>query len=222
MPKIVTLKKILNNSYIQAYLKTADNNFAAIGYKEHGFRHAKFTSKFAGIVLDSLRYKARDGELARIAGYLHDIGNAISQTDHAQNGAVLVLDILEEIGLHYKDIFSIVGAIGSHEDKDVNPPDPIAAAVILGDKTDVHHTRVRSNDLSSMDKHGKVNYACQRAFLKVNRNPRVISLELTIDTKICPVMVYFEIFLDRIKLCQRASKVLNCEFVLYINGDKFL
>jgi hypothetical protein len=218
----INLHKILNDKEIQAYLKTADNNFAAIGYKEHGYRHAKFASKYAGLLLDSLRYKARDAELARIAGYLHDIGNAVSQTDHAQNGAVLALDVLERLGMPYHEIFQVVSAIGSHEDKDLDPPSHIAAAVILGDKTDVHHTRVRSSDLTALDMHARVNYACQRAFLKINRNPREISLELKINTSLCPVMEYFEIFMDRIKFCRKASKILSCDFVLYINGDKFL
>jgi metal-dependent HD superfamily phosphatase/phosphodiesterase len=157
-----------------------------------------------------------------IAGYLHDIGNSISCEDHAQNGAILSLEILEKIGFSYQDIFPIISAIGSHEDKDADVTGHILAAVILGDKTDVHHTRVRSKDLALLDTHGRVNYACQRAFLRVTKEPRVIALELTIDTKICPVMEYFEIFLSRTNFCRKASQALGCEFHLFINKDKFL
>jgi len=222
MPLSITLDRITNNNEVQAYLQTADNNFAAIGYKEHGLRHAQLGANIAGNVLKFLDYNEHDVELARIAGYLHDMGNAVSQHDHAQSGALLALDILERTGVPYSDIFPVIGAIGSHEDKNMDTPSPIAAAVILGDKTDVHHTRVRSTDSAALDTHARVNYACQRAFLRVSRETRTISLELTIDTNICPVMEYFEIFLSRIKFCRKASTALNCEFVLYINKDKFL
>jgi putative nucleotidyltransferase with HDIG domain len=219
---MITLKKVLQNEHIQAYIRAADQNFASMGYKEHGFRHAQFTAKFAGLVLDKLRYRARDSELARIAGYLHDIGNAVSRTDHAQNGAILVLDALEDIGLPYDEIFKVLGAVGSHEDKHMDPPTAIAAAVILGDKSDVHHTRIRTQDFSSLDIHAKVNCACQRSYLKVSAREKKISLELDIDEKVCSVMDYFEIFLERTRLCQKASRFLGCEFELFINGDKLL
>ncbi|MBN1823561.1 MAG: HD domain-containing protein [Endomicrobiales bacterium] len=222
MSDTITLDEIKKNPFIVSYLKTADSNFAAIGYKEHGMRHAQFTATVAGNVLKHLDYPEREVELARIAGYLHDIGNSIAQNDHAQNGAVLTLDILEKMKMPYREIFQIIEAIGSHEDKNADAPSAIAAAVILGDKTDVHHTRVRSVDLSTMDMHGRVNYACERAFLRVDKNARTIALELTIDNKTCPVMDYFEIFMQRLKFCRQASKTLKCEFVLFINKDKFL
>ncbi len=213
---------IVNDAEAQSYLRTADNNFAAMGYKEHGPRHARFTSVIAADVMKSLGYPERDCELARVAGYLHDIGNAICRTDHAQTGAVLTLEILERVGVAYPDLFKIISAIGSHEDKDIEPPTPLAAAVILGDKTDVHHERVRSSDLPSLDTHARVNYACQNASLRVDREKKTISLDLSIDTEHCPVMEYFEIFLARTKFCRKASRALGCEFILFINRDKFL
>ena len=146
----------------------------------------------------------------------------MGQNDHAQNGAIIALDILEKLKAPYDEIFPIISAIGSHEDKDMAPPTAVAAAVILGDKTDVNHTRVRTPDLAVLDTHARVNYACQRAFLRVNKDTMTISLELTIDTAICPVIEYFEIFLSRTKFCRKASRALGCEFVLYINKDKFL
>jgi uncharacterized protein len=222
MNKHLTLEKLKSDGEVHAYLRAADDNFAAIGYKEHGLRHAELSGNIAGNVLRFLEYPERDIELAHMAGYLHDIGNAISYNDHAQVGAILALDVLEKLKLPYEEIFSIIGAVGGHEDKDVSPPNPIAAAVILGDKTDVHHTRVRAQNVSKLDTHSRVNFACQKAFLRVNKEQAVISLELTIDTGICPVMDYFEIFLARIKFCNKASRALGCEFNLFINKDKFL
>ncbi len=218
----IKLDHIIADREVQAYLKTADSSFAAMGYKEHGTRHALLSANISGNVLKFLGYDERECELARIAGYLHDMGNAISKNDHAQNGAVLSLDILERIPVAYEDIFRIISAIGSHEDKDLDPPSPIAAAVILGDKTDVHLTRVRSVQGAPLDTHGRVNYACQKTFLRVNKETRTISLELTIDTDTCSVFDYFEIFLSRTQYCRKASRALGCEFVLYINKDKFL
>lgn len=222
MAKIVTFEEIKKDEEVQAYLKAADDNFAAVGYKEHGFRHAELGGNIAGNVLKYLEYPEREVELAHISGYLHDIGNAIGQVDHAQTGAIISLDILQKLELPYQEVFSIICAIGNHEDKDIDPPSAITAAVILADKTDVHHTRVRSHDLSTFDTHARVNFACQRAFLRVTKESRVISLELTIDTSVCPVMDYFEIFMARIKFCIIASKALECEFHLFINNDKFL
>ena len=215
-------ERIFTSPDVQAYLKAADDNFVAIGYKEHGFRHAKLTSNIAGNVLKYLDYPAEDIELALIAGYLHDIGNAISHNDHAQVGAVMSLELLEQLKVPYDKIFPVINAIGSHEDRDAEVAGAVTAAVILGDKTDVHHSRVRSKDLASLDMHGRVNYACQRAFLRVVKETRLIALELTIDTNICPVMEYFEIFLSRTNFCRNASRALDCKFELYINKDKFI
>lgn len=222
MAKKILLEDVVNNPFADAYLRTADSNFAAIGYKEHGLRHAQLTANIAGNVLKYLGYSEREAELARIAGYLHDVGNAIAHTDHGQNGAVLTLDILEGLGMPYGEIFPIIGAIGSHEDKSADTPSSVAAAVILADKSDVNRSRVRSADLAALDTHGRVNYSCQRAFLRVSKETMTVSLELTIDTKTCPVMEYFEIFLARTKFCRKASRALNCEFELYINKDKFI
>jgi uncharacterized protein len=217
-----TLDAIKKNAEVQAYLKSADETYRVLGYKEHGTRHAELTANIAGNVLKYLDYPEQECELAKIAGYLHDIGNAVAQTDHAQNGGVLALNIFEHMKIPYHDIFPVISAIGSHEDKDIDPPSAVAAAVILGDKTDVHHTRIRAVDKLHLDTHSRVNLSCQNAFLRVLKEEKEISLELTIDTKICSVMDYFEIFLSRTKFCRNASKALGCEFVLYINKDKFL
>jgi metal-dependent HD superfamily phosphatase/phosphodiesterase len=216
------LENVMANQTAIAYLNAADSNFAAIGYKEHGPRHAQLSGHIAGNVLKFLGYSDREVEMAKIAGYLHDIGNAIAQVDHPQNGAILALDILENMNMPYNEIFPIISAIGSHEDKVMDLPSAVAAAVVLGDKSDVNHSRVRLSDMTVLDTHTRVNYASQRAFLRVCNETKTIALELAIDTSICPVMEYFEIFLSRIKFCRKASSALGCEFALYINKDKFL
>lgn len=178
-------------------------------------------------VLKHLGYSDRESELSGIAGYLHDIGNAIGRNGHAQSGALLSLQILSQMGMALEEVSRIIRAVGGHEDKEVNPDSAITAAVILGDKTDVHFTRVRSfsgksQQLSTFTTHDRVNLACQRAFLNVDGDAGRISLELTIDTTICSVMEYFEIFLSRVLFCQRAAKYLGHNFVLFINKVKFL
>lgn len=219
---MITLEQIKDDAVVQALLKAADDNFAAIGYKEHGFRHAQLTANIAGNVLKFLNYSDTECYLARIAAYLHDIGNAFGEEGHIQTGAVFTLDVLRRLGMDNKDIFKIICAIGCHEERDINPPGPIVAATILGDKTDVHRTRIRKKNLRDFDQHDRVNYACERAFLRVDKDEMRISLELNIDTEICSVMDYFEIFLSRMQMSKKSAKHLNCEFVLFINQDKFL
>jgi len=224
---VINLREVQESPRVKAFLKQADDNFMAIGYKEHGFRHANLAANIARNVLKHLGYQVRENELAGIAGYLHDIGNAVGRNRHAQSGAVLSLHILAEMGMPLGELSQIIRAIGGHEDKEVDPDSAITAAVILGDKTDVHFTRVRSlpskcQPVSAFTTHDRVNLACQRAFLNVDRGAGKISLELTIDTKICSVMEYFEIFLSRVLFCQRAAKYLGHQFVLFINKVKFL
>jgi len=224
---VISLPTVQESPRVKAFLKQADDNFIAIGYKEHGFRHANLAANIARNVLKHLGYSDRESELAGIAGYLHDIGNAIGRNRHAQSGAVLSLPILTQMGMALEEVSQIIRAIGGHEEKEVDPDSAITAAVILGDKTDVHFTRVRnlpgkSKLVSTFTTHDRVNLACERAFLNVDRDAGKISLELTIDTRICSVMEYFEIFLSRVLFCQRATKYLGHNFVLFINKVKFL
>lgn len=219
---MVTLEDIQKDSEINTYLERADSNFAVLGYKEHGPRHAHLAAHVSRNVLKFLGYPARDAELAGIAAYLHDIGHAMAAEDHSHAGAVFALFDLRRLSLADTDIFPVVTAIGSHEDKECDIPSPIAAAVILGDKTDVHRSRVRKKVETSFDVHDRVNYACTRSFLRVTAETKNVSLELDIDTDICSVMDYFQIFRDRTLFAQRAAKYLGCSFSLYINGDKML
>jgi Uncharacterized conserved protein len=221
MKKELTYELIKNNKEIQVYLDFTDKAFAQMGYKEHGLRHSIFAAEISGQILKYLGYSEKDQELAKIAGYLHDMGNMISKHGHDQSGAVMFLNVLDP-EYYDDDAFEIASAIGCHEDKNMDPVSPIAAALVLGDKTDVHHERLRTEDMYSLDKHSKVLAACQKVDVVVCKEKSTIALWLTIDTSICSVMDYFEIFLARTNYCKRASHVLNCNFELYINKDKFL
>lgn len=219
---MVTFEEIKQNPEVKIYLQMADNNFAAIGYKEHGFRHAITSAQVAGNVLEALKYSQKEVELGKITAFLHDIGNAIGRAEHTQTSALLALRLLSKLKVPYSDIFKIITAIGNHEERDYDPPNALCAATILGDKSDVHRMRVRKTHLTTFDMHDRVNYAATESVLNVDNATKVIELKLTIDTNICSVMDYFEIFTSRMKFCRRAANFLKCNFELYINGDKML
>jgi len=217
----VTIKEIKQHPRVIAFLSAADQYMNAVGYTEHGQRHAKLVSNIAHNILSHLEYNKRLPELAAIAGYLHDMGNMISRTRHEQSGALLAVEILERLKMDSDEIALIAGAIGNHEEETGNPISVIAAAVILADKSDVHQSRVRPN-LKTFDIHDRVNYASKKSFLRVNHDKKIITLELTIDTEASQVMEYFEIFLTRMIMCRRAAKFLKCNFKLLINNIKLL
>ncbi len=223
---LLNFEDIRKNEELLTYLKYADSYFESIGYKEHGLPHAMFTAERAADVLRQLGHTARTQELAKISGFLHDIGNLVGKTDHAQSGSVIAMHILSKMDIseerYNSDIFEIFGAIGSHEDKNMTPPTEIAAAVVLGDKTDVRCQRLRNEKEIFKDVHSKVIAACNNTKLEVNKEKKEISLSLDIDTNICSIMEYFEIFTQRTIYCSKACSVLNCDFSLYINGDRFL
>jgi len=217
----VTIKEVKEHPRVIAFLGAADQYMDAVGYTEHGQRHANLVSNIAHNILTHLEHKKRMPELAAIAGYLHDIGNMVSRTAHEQCGALLSIEILESLEMESDEIALIAGAIGNHEEETGDPINGIAAAVILADKSDVHQSRVRAN-LKMFDIHDRVNYASKKSFLRVNNAKKVITLELTIDTGISQVMEYFEIFLTRMIMCRRAAKFLECNFELIINNIKLL
>ncbi len=219
MKKELTFESVKNNKEIQTYIEFADMAFAQVGYKEHGQAHAIYSAEIAEQILKYLGYSKREQELAKIAAYLHDIGNIISKDDHDQSGALMYLNFFDQ-EYYDEDALLIASAIGCHEDKTMDPVSPIAAALVLGDKTDVRNERLRAEKIH--DKHSKVVAACQKVDVVVNKEEKNIALWLSIDTSICSVMDYFEIFLTRTNFCKRASRVLNCNFELYINKDKFL
>ncbi len=218
----VTLNNVVKNKKVQAYLEGANRQLGAIGYTEHGHRHADLTAKIARNILLRLDYNKNEAELAAIAGYLHDIGNVTGRVNHGQASALFAFHILEEMGVEAKDIVTIMGAVGNHEEETGEPPSPQAAALVIADKSDVHRSRVRNPNMATFDIHDRVNYAAEHSFVRVDEKKKTITLELTIDTKISQVMEYFEIFLSRMMICRRAAKVLKCDFKLVINEVKLL
>ena len=192
------------------------------GYTEHSHRHISIVSKRAGDILEKLQYPERTVELARIAGYLHDIGNCVNRTDHAHSGAILAYNILKDMGMPVEERIEIMMAIGNHDDNTGTAVSDISAAIILADKSDVHRDRVVNTNLSTFDIHDRVNYAVTNAELKLDSENRRIKLNLTIDTNLCPVLDYFEIFMDRTMMSKYAAKYLKIWFELVINDTKLL
>lgn len=217
----ITLEEVQEHPVLSAFIAQADRQMDGMGFTEHGFRHAKLTGRIAYNVLDRLGYDARTTTLGSVAGYLHDIGNCISRTDHGQTGALLINQMLGNT-IEASDLAVVMGAIGNHEEEYGHAVGPVAAAVILADKSDVHRSRVRKADQIEFDIHDRVNYAVEESFLRVDADARTITLELTIDTSISHVMEYFEIFLDRMAMCRRAAEELDCRFRVVINETEVL
>jgi metal-dependent HD superfamily phosphatase/phosphodiesterase len=218
----MTLNEIKKDPVITAFIQKADEHLGVIGYTEHGFRHASLVSSISQNILTRLGFPERQAELASIAGYLHDIGNIVNRQDHGRTGAIIALNYLMDKGFDPLEAATMVGAIGNHEEECGEAVNPVAAAVILADKSDVHRSRVRNLDLATFDIHDRVNYAAVHSFLNVNEEKRNITLEIKIENSICPVMEYFEIFLVRMMMCRRAAIFLGCQFKIEINGNVLL
>ena len=217
----ITFQDVKNNEAIKTYIQKADESLIALGYTEHSFAHVTKVAETAADILLTCGFSERDAELARIAGYLHDIGNVINRVDHAQSGAVMAFRILDNMKCDPEDIATIITAIGNHDESTAFPVNPIAAALIIADKTDVRYTRVRNIDRSNFDIHDCVNFAVKESKLTYKKDEH-ITLTLTIDTKECVVMDYFEIFLGRMKLCRKAADKLGLTFKLVINGQSLI
>jgi len=219
---MITPKDIKDNEQIKIYIQKADETLEAMGYTEHAFAHVTRAAHFAQKVLSELGYPERTCELAWIAGYMHDIGNVVNRIDHAQSGAVMAFRILDKLGMEAGEIAEICSAIGNHDESTAYPVSPIAAALILADKTDVRRTRVRCRDMSKFDIHDRVNYAVEKARTELSEDKKAVVLSLDIDHSISPVIDYFEIFTERMLLCRRAAEKLGLEFKLIVNGQKIL
>ena len=219
---MITFEEIKNNEHIKTYIKKADESLITLGYTEHSFAHVTKVSEMAKEILLELDYSKREAELAQIAGYLHDIGNVINRVDHAQSGAVMAFRILDKLGAEPEEIATIIAAIGNHDEKTAVAVNPVAAALILADKTDVRRSRVRNSDLATFDIHDRVNYAVEDSSTKISKDKKSIILNLKINTEISSVMDYFEIFLDRMLLCRKAAEKLNLKFKLIINNQILL
>lgn len=224
---MIILDQIKENAFVKQWIAKADSNMEISGYTEHGFRHADLSSHIARNILKMLNFASKDQERAAIAGYLHDIGLALGRKDHSLSGAVLTSLALKDLNADPETLVEIASAIGSH-DKVFEEEDGIYsvvhAAVILADKSDVHRSRVREENMSLIlkDIHDRVNYSVTKSFLEVKPKEKLIILELKIDTKITPVMEYFEIFTERMVLCRKAAERLNTKFGLVINDNKLL
>lgn len=217
----VTFEDIYRLPAVRTYIERADDSLRAIGYTEHSFAHVNKVANLAHEILLKLGYSEREAELARIAGYLHDIGNMINRQDHAQSGAILAFRILDNLQADPEDIATIITAIGNHDEGSAFPVNPVAAALILVDKADVRSSRVRNQDFATFDIHDRVNYSVKKSELCIEKDSHV-ELRLQIDTEICAVMDYFEIFMERMNLCRKAAEKLNLRFRLTINQQQIL
>lgn len=217
----ITYQDLKNNEAISTYIKKADESLIALGYTEHSFAHVTKVAELASEILLTLGYSEREAELAKMAGYLHDIGNVVNRVEHAQSGAVMAFRILDKMGADPEDIATIITAIGNHDESTAYPVNAVAAALILADKTDVRYTRVRNQDFSSFDIHDRVNYSVKESKVEVVKDSH-ITLDLIIETKMCTVMDYFEIFLNRMILCRKAAEKLGLNFQLVINGQRLI
>ena len=219
---MITLEDVKNNDEIQELIIGSQKQLNALGYTEHSVRHISIVSSRAGRILETLGYDKERIELAKIAGYMHDIGNCVNRVDHAHSGSILAYQILKEMGMDVKRRTEIMMAIGNHDEQTGTAVSDISAALILADKSDVHRDRVVNTNMSTFDKHDKVNYAVTNAEFTIDKETRKATLDLTIDTDICPVLDYFEIFMDRTMMSKYAAKYLNIWFELIINGTKLL
>ena len=214
----LTFKDIRKNQDIQNYITEADNTLFEMGYTEHSFAHVVRCVVIVKELLTKLNYSQREIELGEIAAYMHDIGNVVNRIDHAQSGAIMTFRILDKLGMDSKEIARIVTAIGNHDESTAVPVSPLSAALIIADKSDVRRSRVRNKNKASFNIHDRVNYAVTKKKVVIDEEKRTYSLILNIDTSICSVMEYFEIFMNSMMLCQRAAKYLDISFNLNNNG----
>ena len=219
---MISYREIKDNKSIQTYIRKADETLGALGFTEHSFAHVGMVAERAGYILETLGYDGRTVELARIAAHLHDIGNLVNRSEHSQSGAVMAFRILDKLGMEAEEIAEIVAAIGNHDEGTGVPVSPLAAALILADKSDVRRSRVRNRDEASFDIHDRVNYSVKKSELRINEAHTLIILKLTVDTHYGSVMDYFEIFLNRMILCRKAAEKLGLAFKLIINEQQLL
>ncbi|MGN0537886.1 MAG: HD domain-containing protein [Acutalibacteraceae bacterium] len=218
---MVTFEDIKRNPSIRVYIQKADESLSTLGYTEHSFAHVTRVAETAKYILKTLDFSEHDIELVQIAAYLHDIGNLVNRTEHSQSGAIMAFRILDHMDMAAEDIAIIVTAIGNHDEGTGIPVNPIAAALILADKSDVRRSRVRNKDISTFDIHDRVNFSVEKSALTIDENKAII-LSIHIDTKYSSVMDYFEIFLERMILCRKAAETLGLTFRLVINDQNIL
>ena len=218
---MLTYEEIRKDSDIRTYITMADASLAALGYTEHSFPHVMRVAEDAAYILTELGYDPDEVELAKIAGYLHDLGNLVNRVSHSQSGALMAFRILDKLGMPAEDISTVVTAIGNHDEGTGVPVSPVAAALIIADKCDVRRSRVRNDDFSTFDIHDRVNWSVRKSDVSVTEDKKVV-LTLDIDPDVCPVLDYFEIFLERMIMCRKAASAISLEFNLVINGHRLL
>ena len=218
----MTYEQIRQDEAVKIYIRQADATLAALGYTEHSFAHVGRVAEIAGYVLEAMGYPERTVELGKIAGYLHDIGNLVNRVEHSQSGAVMAFRLLDKMGFPPEEICTVVSAIGNHDEGTGVPVNPVAAALILADKSDVRRSRVRVTDIKDFDIHDRVNYSVTKSELKINEKKTNVKLKLTVDTHFSPVINYFEIFMNRMILCRKAAEALDLDFKLIINEQIML
>lgn len=219
---MVGLEDVRVNHLVNAFIQKGNDHLSTMGFGDHGFLHVTLVSQLAREIMKKLGFSNRLAELAGIAGYMHDIGNVVERDTHSQSGALLAMEILRRMGMDAEEISLISAAIGNHDSGSGHPVNEVAAALILADKTHVHRERVRNLDFDAYDIHDRVNYAVNHSILDIDEDARKITMEISIDIEICPVMEYFEIFMNRLLLCRRAAAFLGCQFELLINGARLL
>ena len=219
-PRQISYRDVRNNEKIRAYIEKANEQMAVIGYSEHGLRHAGLVAAIARNILLELGEEQRKAELGAIAGFLHDIGNCVHRIHHPQIGATMAFQLLDQMGMDAREVATVIGAIGNHEEPEGVPINAVTAAVIIADKSDVHFTRVQNPDPSTYDIHDRVNHAVQKSHIKIDRAEKIITLDLVIDVKEAPLMEYFEIFVIRMIMCRKAASKLGCQFRLIINNTE--
>ena len=218
----MTYQEIKKNEEVRAYLKKGNDNLGVLGYTDHSEAHCTVVAERAGLILKKLEYPEETIELAKIAGFMHDIGNAVNRSRHAEYGAILANELLKGKDLSLEDRITIMSAIGNHDESTGGATDPVSAALIIADKTDVRRNRVRDKDRAAFDIHDRVNYAVTEAKLKINKEKKLISLNLQSDESICTMYEYFDIFLGRMMMCRGAAEILDMKFRLTANGSKVL
>ncbi|HHT87054.1 MAG TPA: HD domain-containing protein [Clostridiales bacterium] len=219
---MITYQDIKNNQEVNTYIANADKALLALGYTEHSTAHVTLVAENAGYILETLGYSKREVELAKIAGYLHDIGNLVNRDSHSQSGALMAFQILNKLNMPPEEVATIVSAIGNHDEGTGVPVNAIAAALILADKSDVRRSRVRSINAQDFDIHDRVNYSVKKSILKINEERTLIKIKLEVDTHYCSVMDYFQIFLNRMLMCKQAAAMLGLQFKLIINEQQLV
>ena len=219
---MLTYEDVKNNRAVRTYIQRADESLIALGYTEHSFPHVTHVAEMSAYILSTLGYPERTAELAKIAGFLHDIGNLVNRIDHSQSGAVMAFRILDNMDCDPEEIATIVTAIGNHDEGTGQPVNAVAAALILADKSDVRRSRVRNRDMASFDIHDRVNYSVKNSQLRIDGEHTRIELKLSVDTQYGSVMDYFEIFMGRMILCRKAAERLGLKFRLMINDQQVI